>query len=299
MLAIILALFSSDAHACSPMPASALWSFPSDLASDVAINQPLHFRINSGDFGDVSFNIWNTTTEVPIEGSISYACSDEPNGWDHCLATFIPDGGFWGANAQVSWSATPSEDVMGALSGSFSTSDEVRASELPESVAVQAEMLEWRPVENECDTFETIRIDMSLESDFWQQGSIIQVLQQGVSEDQNHDSSDRESDSSEGDSTIPEELSEPHVIHQVLVREGTEMQFEFDILASEEEHCFSIRVQSADTRDFQQYDGPCLQWNGHVPGSGISCATSAQSRGQSLAWATLFLALSLRRRRAS
>lgn len=292
MLALILALFTPDAHACSPEPASALWSFPSDRASDVAINQPLQFRINSGGYGDVSFNIWNSTTEAPIEGSVSFACSDEPNGWDHCLATFIPDGGSWDANTQVSWSATPSETSMGILSGSFSTSDKVSASELPESVAVEAEMLEWRPVGNECDTFETIRINMSLDTDFWQQGSIIQVLQEGANEGQDHDSR-------EGDSTLSEGPSEPHVIHQILVREGTETQFDFDILASEEEQCFSIRVQSADTRDVQQYDGLCLQWDRHVPGSGISCATSNGSQGPRMAWAVLFLALGLGRRQGS
>ena len=283
MLALILALFAPESQACIPEPANALWGFPSDLSSDVAINQPLQFKIDAGGYGDVSFSVWNSTTEAPIEGTVSFTCSDDPNGRDQCIATFMPDGGSWNPNTPISWSATPSEDFMPSLSGSFSTSDQVSPAKLPEAVSIQAEMLEWKPVENECDSVETIRIDMSLESDFWQEGSLVQILHEGKSDD----------------STQPEELTEPLVVHQILVRDGTEMNVQFDILASEEEQCFTVWVQSADTLDFQQYDGLCLQWSSHVPGSGIGCATSKGSRSQRMAWATLFLALGLRRRRTS
>ena len=283
MFSIILALATPDALACSPAPNSALWSYPADQASDVAVNQPLQFRITAGGFGDIDFQVWNSNTEEPIDGMISYSCSNDPNGWNHCLATFLPDGGNWQTDAQVSWSASPDEDFGDpALTGSFTTTDWMIAGELPSTVDIDAEMVAWKPVENSCDSVEAIEIQMSLDLDFIQTGSIIQIMKE-----------------IKGNEAQGDAAPEPYVAHQLLVREDTELDFAFDIGATENEQCFNVWVYSPDGGNMDQFEGPCLQWNSHVPGSGTGCATSNGSRSQGMAWAALFLALSLRRRRDS
>ena len=282
MLSLIIALAAPTAEACSPMPAFPEWSFPADASADVALNQPLQVGITNANFGDVELSVWDTNSLAPIEGSAFYTCPSDPNGWQSCLLTFRPDDGLWAENSQISWSAVPSDGFSedDSLSGSFATTDRLSAGELPSTINIQAELIEWREIESECDDQETLLIDIELDPDVVEIGTLLQI----VVEDPNFE---------EKDST---HLPEPLVAEQVLIREGTALDFKFDILATEEERCFTVWAISPDGLNMSQFEGPCLQW-GNTSGN-KGCSSSSKDPAMAFGWIGLLLTLGMRRRKA-
>jgi uncharacterized protein (TIGR03382 family) len=285
MLSLLIMLLTPNAEACSPAPAEPVWSFPADGSADSALNQPLQVFITNSNFGEIELTVWNSNTDEPIAGSASYSCPVDPNGWDHCLVRYLPDDGFWPSDSVIAWSADPVDEGWGgSLSGSFSTTDWLSAGDLPETMGIEGEMVEWRPIESTCDSTPIIQLTMSIQADSLEDGVLLQVMQETVvvhTED------------------IDGILPEPLLVAQHLVRDDGKIELSFDIEATEDESCFSVWAFSPDGTNLTQYDGPCLEWgrsNGGN-GGGWGCATAPESSPLYLGWFGALFMLMIGRRR--
>ena len=288
MFSLLITLITPNADACDPAPAQPIWSFPADGSADSALNQPLQVFVSNANYGGVELTVWNGNTDEPIDGSASYSCTIDPNGWDSCLVRYLPDDGFWPSDSVIAWSAEPVDyGYEGALSGSFSTTDWMSAGYLPETMNVEGEMVEWRPIETSCDSSPIIQVNISIEPDSpegLEDGVLLQIMQEPVlvhSEDT--------------DGVLPE----PLLVEQHLVRSDGNIELSFDILATEEESCFNVWAYSPDGANLAQYDGPCLKWEQAESGNGdgCGCSTAPENSSLHLGWFGAMFMLMIGRRR--
>jgi hypothetical protein len=158
------------------------------------------------------------------------------------------------------------------------------AGDLPETMGIEGEMVEWRPIESECDSNESIQITLSIQADSLEEGVLLQVMQEPAvvhAED------------------IDGILLEPLLVEQHLVRDDGTIELNFDILATEDESCFNVWAISPDGSNFEQYDGPCLKWGRSSGGNGggWGCATTPKSASRHLGWFGVLFMLMMGRRR--
>ena len=287
MLSLLVTLITPNAEACSPAPAEPVWSFPANGSLDSALNQPLQIFVTNANYGDIEITVWNGDTNEEVEGAAYYSCPIDPNGWDSCLVSYLPDSGFWPSESEIFWSAVPDDGWAGTLSGSFSTTDWLSAGELPEAMNIEGEMVEWRPIESECDNNPSIQVSISIDPDslnVLEKGVTLQVMQElTVAQPENIDGA----------------LPEPLLVAQHLVQTDSNGELNFDILATEDESCFNVWAYSPDGTNFSQYDGPCLKW-GQADGgneSGWGCSSAPESSSLHLGWLSAMLMLMIGRRR--
>lgn len=150
-------------------------------------------------------------------------------------------------------------------------------------MTISAEMTEWRPIDNECDYAERILVSMSIATDPLDPGTLLEFV---------------EEPSAEGN-PMEDELPDPLVVANHLVRDASALEFAFEIRATEEERCFSVRAYSHDGTLVDQYAGPCLQWGAGdgEDGSEKGCASTGVPSSLRAGWLAGLLVLGMRRRR--
>ncbi len=293
---LIAAALSPDAAACSPAEASPISSYPVAEALDVRLNQQLLIEFGGGyGAGDYGIEVFDTSSDEPIEGSLSFECANQGGFSDPCIALFVPDGGSWPKHSDIGWQVQPdwlTPDSSGSeyytLQGSFSTSDESHGGDAPESLSLTGDFTEWIVADGMCEDQDRLLGEFVLQGDAVEGGSLVELIV---------------SIEFDGDDSQPEES----IADVVILDEAGLFSLDLNagILATDEYACFSARVFSADGSDYAQIDGPCVRWGdggskrmicGTGMGFGWGCSTLAVYDPLSTSWLGLLGLVTLLRR---
>jgi hypothetical protein len=296
---LIAAALAPDAAACSPAEALPIASYPVSEASDVELNQRLLIEFSGGSGADdYGIQVFDATSEAPIEGQLSIECANQGGFSDPCMAIFVPERGNWPARSDIRWYIQPewlaadsSDTDYYDLYGRFSTSDEYHKGYAAQSLLLTGDFTEWIVADGMCEDQDRLLGEFVLEGDGLEAGSLVELIVSVESEEEN----------SRGG--LPEES----IVDLVILEETGPFSLELHagIPATYEYACYSARVFTADGSDYAQVDGPCLQWeDGESPemlcgtglGFGLGCSTLLVSDPLSASWLGLLGLVTLLRR---